>query len=237
MEKISRQQIELLIELQDKEIQASKIESVLKKLPAKLDEMSAGLKEFESSIETKQAALSELKKSYRTSEMDVQTHQSRIKKRDEQLRSVKTNKEYQAILKEIEDIKAIVSKIDDATLDLLEKIDLAEKEVHAKKDEYKRAKEAVDLDKAELEKEAAEEKKQLDLLNSEKDRLSELVEPELFSQYRFIKSITGSVAIAEVKDAVCLGCNINIPPQMYNELHRGNELKNCPHCQRLLYVI
>jgi predicted nucleic acid-binding Zn-ribbon protein len=237
MEKVSRDQIELLAELQERELEASKIESVLKKLPAKIDEMSAGLKEFEAAIEAQKEVLSNYKKTYRAFEIDVQTHQSRIKKREEQLRAVKTNKEYQAILSEMKEIKSIVSRIEDETLACLDKMDVSENEIQIKANEYKREKESIDADIAMLEQEAEVDKKKLEQIISERDRISTLVEPQLLSHYQFIKSIAGGVAIVEVRNAVCLGCNMNIPPQMYNELHRGNEIRNCPHCHRMLYVI
>jgi hypothetical protein len=169
--------------------------------------------------------------------MDVQAHQSRIKKREEQLRAVKTNKEYQAILMEMEEIKRLISRIEDDTLGCLDKMDMSENEVQSKLHEYKIEKESIDATIGLLEQDAEIEKKKLAELISERDRLSKLIEPQLFNQYQFIKSIAGGLAIVEVRNAVCLGCNMNIPPQMYNELHRGNELKNCPHCHRLLYVI
>lgn len=237
MEKVSREQIELLIELQEIEIKARKIEVGLSKLPAKLEEMDLVLKDFETNIDIQKTALSELKKIYRTYEMDMNAHQSRIKKREEQLRSVKTNKEYQAILKETSEIKELISQFEDETIECLDKIDLNEKNIQTILDEYAREKEKINTNKAIVEQGASEDSKKLEQLISERDRLLTMVEPELLRQYQFIKSISGGIAIAEVKNAVCLGCNINIPPQMYNELHRGNELKNCPHCHRMLYVI
>jgi uncharacterized protein len=237
MEKVSRDQIELLAELQEKEIEAAKIEFVLKKLPAKIEEMTLGLKKFETAIESQKEAMSNLKKKYRSLEMDAQSHQSRIKKREEQLRAIKTNKEYQAILMEMEEIKQVISRIEDESLVCLDKMDESEQEVLAKENEYINEKESIDASKAELELESEADKKKLAEILSERDRLSSMIEPQLLSHYQFIKSIAGGLAIVEVRNAVCLGCNMNIPHQMYNELHRGDELRNCPHCQRLLYVI
>jgi uncharacterized protein len=237
MEKVSRDQIELLAELQEKELEASKIESVLKKVPGKIEEMTMSLRKFETAIEAQKEVLSNFKKSYRSLEMDVQSHQSRIKKREEQLRAVKTNKEYQAILMEMEEIKQVISKIEDETLACLDQMDVSENEVQAKLNDYKIEKESIDISRAELEQEAEAEKKKLDEIVSERDRISKLINPQLLSHYQFVKSIAGKLAIVEVRNAVCLGCNMNIPHQMYNELHRGNELRNCPHCQRLIYVI
>jgi predicted nucleic acid-binding Zn-ribbon protein len=237
MEKISRDQIELLAQLQEKELEASKIDAILKKLPEKIEAMTMSLKKFEAAVDARKEALSNLKKTYRSFEMDMQSHQSRIKKREEQLRAVKTNKEYQAILAEIEEIKQLISKIEDETLACLDKMDASEKEVQAKVNEYMIEKENIEAGKASLEQEAALERKKLEQIVAERDRLCELVDPQLLKEYQFIKSIAGGLAIVEVKNSVCLGCNMNIPHQMYNELHRGNELRNCPHCHRLLYVI
>jgi uncharacterized protein len=237
MEKISREQIESIVDLQEIEIEVEKIETELKKLPEKLTEMEFGLREFESVINIQKEGLSVVKKAYRSFEADMQTHQSRIKKREEQLRSVKTNKEYQAILKEMDEIKEIISHIEDQTIECLDKIDAAEKDIQLKLDEYESEKENINTNKMTLERQADENNKKLQHLISQRDRLSSTIEPELLRQYQFVKSISGGIAIVEVKNAVCFGCNMNIPPQMYNELHRGNELKNCPHCHRMLYVI
>jgi uncharacterized protein len=38
-----------------------------------------------------------------------------------------------------------------------------------------------------------------------------------------------------VSDAVCNGCNVNLPPQLYNELQRSDTLRYCPNCQRIIY--
>jgi predicted nucleic acid-binding Zn-ribbon protein len=44
------------------------------------------------------------------------------------------------------------------------------------------------------------------------------------------------LAVVPVKDAVCHGCNVNLPPQLYNELFRCDSLRFCPNCQRIIYI-
>ena len=53
-------------------------------------------------------------------------------------------------------------------------------------------------------------------------------------EYQLIKQGDG-IAIVDVKNAVCQGCNMNIPPQMYNELQRDISLKYCPSCERIIF--
>jgi uncharacterized protein len=44
------------------------------------------------------------------------------------------------------------------------------------------------------------------------------------------------VAIVEARNGTCLGCNMQLPPQMFNSLFRTQEIQSCPHCNRLLFV-
>lgn len=237
MNKITRDQIELLVELQKKEAAADKVRSELDALPTKIEHIVSGLKEFEAAIVIKKENLSELKKVYRSYDADSQANQDRVKKREEQLRSVTTNKEYQAILKEIEEIKKASSRIEDETIECLDKIDVAENEVKEKEKEYLVEEKEVNDQKSVFEADADSERRFLDELLAQRDEISTKINPELIKQYEFVKSCARGIAIVQVKDCICMGCNMNIPPQMYNELHRENELKTCPHCHRMLYVI
>jgi hypothetical protein len=54
-------------------------------------------------------------------------------------------------------------------------------------------------------------------------------------KFNTVKGLTRGTGIAPVLDSICLGCNMNIPPQMYNELQRFDSIKFCPHCQRIIY--
>jgi predicted nucleic acid-binding Zn-ribbon protein len=46
---------------------------------------------------------------------------------------------------------------------------------------------------------------------------------------------SGGIAVTEVKEEVCQGCNMNIPPQLYVEIKSNEEIIQCPQCRRILY--
>lgn len=237
MKKITRDQIELLIELQEQEAAVAKIQSEIDGLPVKIEQIVSGLKEFEEKILIKKESLSELKKLYRSYDAEIQANQARVKKREEQLRLVTTNKEYQAILKEIDEIKKNSSRIEDETIECLDKIDSAENDVKEKEAEYLTEETEINQQKSVFEVDADSGRRSLGKLLAQRDEILTKIEPELIKQYEFVNSFARGIAIVQVKDCICMGCNMNIPPQMYNELHRENELKTCPHCHRMLYVI
>lgn len=234
----SRDQIEYMVELQQKETAAAKIATELKRLPVQLAAIDAGLAEFEKSVSSHKQIVDALKKTYRELEAEMQSNQARIKKRQEQLDAVKTNKEYQAILKDIGEIKKINSRMEDKAIECMDQVETAETIVREKEEACVLARETADRQKQELTAAADEREKELAELNSAQAGIRLNIEPDMLSQYELIKSqVDRGVVIAEAKNAVCMGCHMNIPPQMYNELHRENEIRICPHCHRMLYVV
>ena len=237
MENIPREQIELLIALQQRETEIDKIDAELAKVPEKLAEMEAALQDLQAALDTRNTILGELKKNYRAQEAEIQTHQARIQKRDVQLRAVKSNKDYQAILHEIKEIKRLISELEDQTIEGLEKIDLADVELRSAQEDVASEQENIREKQAVLQNQADAYCGRRKELSDERDHLFGRINAELKKLYQTSRSMAGKPAITEVRASICLGCNMNIPPQMYNELHRGNTLRNCPHCHRLIYVI
>jgi hypothetical protein len=141
------------------------------------------------------------------------------------------------LLKEIEDVKSKNSLIEDKMIECLDRIDEAEKIIATKKDEYLQFSGRIKSEKQSIEHEAEIDKKKLDELDMDRKNVSGLIDSQLFKKYLVIKEQHyGGLAVVPVKDAVCHGCNVNLPPQLYNELFRYNSLKFCPNCQRIIYL-
>ncbi len=236
MQPFQREQLEILVKLQEIETESYNIKSMLSAVKDKLEKLDVGLKNFKETIEDEEDHLNELNRRDRTYESDVQLSLSKIKKSEEKLRSVKTNKEYQMSLKEIEDLKTINSQIEDQMLECLDQIEASENLVASKKKEYLRFSDQTNHEKEKIGMEITKGKKTLMRLDKERVVISKNLEPEFLKKFQMIKEqqVTG-IAVVPVKDAVCLGCNMNIPPQMYNELQRCDSLKLCPYCQRIIY--
>ena len=233
---ISKKQITTLVALQKIDIESAKLETLLKDLPVRIGALDKRLEALDRDVKNDEEVIHELNKKYRDCESDVQVNLGKIQKSEEKLRSVKTNKEYQMSLKEIEDLKAINYKIEDKMLEFLEKIEGAEKHLNARQENYSEVVDETNREKEIINQDAGQNKKRL--LELESDRIATAAELDdrlmnIFNRQRMKQS--DGVAIAEVKDGVCQGCYMNIPPQMYNELQRGNSLINCPSCERLIY--
>jgi predicted nucleic acid-binding Zn-ribbon protein len=232
-----KEQIYMLVKLQGIETEIGNIKSIINDAARKLETLDAGLVEFERTIEEQEAIIEELKKKYRDYESDTRIHLDREKKTQAKLRSVKTNREYQSLLKEIEEEKAKNSKIEDKMIECLDRMDEIEKNIAKKKDEYVQVSHSVMNEKEKIQQESEQGKLKLSKLDKDRENVSRMIDPELLKKYLIIKKQNpGSLAVVPVKNALCHGCNVNLPPQLYNELFLGDSLKFCPNCQRIIYL-
>jgi predicted nucleic acid-binding Zn-ribbon protein len=236
MPKITEEQIVTLVKLQKIDTEAQKLQSFLKEIPVRIGILDERLEKFVRSAEEDENVISELNKKYRTYESDVQTNLGKIQKSQDKLRSVKTNKEYQSSLKEIEDIKSKNSKLEDEMLEFLEQIEGAEKGLNERKQRYSNIVDDTNREKDSIKQDTEQCQQDLAQLGADRDVITDALDGGILDIFNRVKAKQAdAVAIAQVKDAVCQGCNLNIPPQMYIELQHRNSLKNCPSCERIIY--
>lgn len=235
MQAITNDQMAILVKLQSIEIEVNRTRLKLGDVEEKLASLDAEIRTFERGIEDSDSRVGALKKQYRAFESDVDLNLSRIKKSEAKLRSVKTNKEYQSILKEIEDVRLVNSQIEDKMIEFLDEIEIAENYRVQKQADYDELKIQIGDQKETIQHESEAGRARLADLEKEWKEISAKVDPALMKIYKTVKE-NRHTAVAAVENATCQGCHLNIPPQMYNELHRCTSLTFCPHCQRIVYL-
>jgi uncharacterized protein len=235
MSQTIKEQIGFLKQLQGIENQAHSLSKKINGIPEKLQEIDRRQAGFEQDIQTENQRIEEVKKEYRSHEADLQGNLSKIKKSNEKLGSVKNNKEYQAILKEIDDIKARNSEIEDQILQCIDLMESMEKNIKSRRRELDDFVAKAEIEKKHVDADNLESRKTLEALEKEKTLLTAKMDSSFLVQFKKTREIVGLTTIARVKDALCLGCNVRIPPQRYNELQRFESLQYCPNCHRIIY--
>ncbi|MFP4347498.1 MAG: zinc ribbon domain-containing protein [Thermodesulfobacteriota bacterium] len=230
-----KEQIETLVKLQGIETDAARIQVLIDQLVRKAGNLETELNAAEQAIEQDTASLEELRKAYRSQESDVKMNSDTVKKNQERLLTVKTNKEYQALLKGIDEIKRRNSRIEDEMLALIDQIEAAEQALQQQNEAYERLKARIQTEKKSLQSESEQSRQRLVELGRERDRIAAGVPKDLMRKYETARNRDSGPAIVPVRGTVCEGCNMNIPPQMSNELRRFEDLKFCPFCNRIIY--
>jgi len=235
MVSITKEQIAVLIELQSIDVESTRIQAFLNGIKPKMDEFDKQIKSVEQTIEEKESVISGLKQEYRLRESDTKDNQEKIRRNNEKLVSVKTNKEYHAILKEIEGLHKKNSIIEDEILQKLDYLEKEEKLIVQDKSELEKLREEAAKEIAALNEKGDTEREKLKALLSSKEEIEKTMNPEVIKRFRIAREQTHGSAIAAVKNTICQGCNMNIPAQMYNELQRFDTLEFCPRCYRIIY--
>lgn len=201
----------------------------------RIEALSDQLVALQEQVDQGKQNLEDQKKQYRDDEREVKTIESSIIRSNEKLHSVKTNKEYNSLLKEIDDQKAKKSQIEDRMLENLETIEIEEKKVASLKADLLDMQQEVEEQKNSIHKDADDKRRELASLNEEREELWSELEPKMQGLYTRTKQQCGGIAVAAVDNATCQECRMNIPPQAYIELMRLNSMDMCPHCQRIIY--
>jgi predicted nucleic acid-binding Zn-ribbon protein len=230
-----KDQLELLWELQKIDLDLKHIKEERERYPREIKKLDERMSIEKERLQTEKGKVDLLEKERREKERQLSSSQEKIKKAEGRMSEVKTNKEYQALLTEIETIKNASSREEEEILQVLEEID------ELKKDLSKREREvAVLLEKVETEKKMIQERMAQDEIvwkqqMERREALSKQIESKLNKLYNTLKEKRQGVGVVNVKQETCQGCFVHIPPQMFIEVQKNNEIIRCPNCNRILY--
>jgi uncharacterized protein len=231
-----KSQLSVLVELQTLDSEMYKLREEKRAKPEQI-------KALESIFEQKKAHLFELEKQSlefqkqrKDAELELASKEEAGKKLQSQLFSLKTNKEYAAMLQQIQDAKADASLIEDKILVLFEQADKSKSEVEAEKVRLQGEEKVFALDKKKLEERVKEIDDRLSQLEAQRKQVVPGVDEKILAQYERILSNRDGLAIVEVRDNSCKGCNMSVPPQVINLIQMYERIITCEICNRMLYV-
>lgn len=236
MTAITQAQFEMLISLQNIEFNKIEVQKTLDAVAAKVAHLEDELKAFAEEVAKEKQVLQASKTLYDELDEQIQTNDTLVTKIEEKRRSVKTEREYQSLIKEEEQLRARKSQIEDEMLACMDQMETTTQTIATKETELAQIKEQVESDIQVVKQEATASETQHADLSREWEQMASDVDVRLLDKFVKVKSQTADGrALAPAKNAICMACHMNIPPQMYNELQRFDSLKLCPFCFRILY--
>jgi len=170
--------------------------------------------------------------------LQAQAHEEQnIARAESRLPNIKTQKEYVAVLKEIDSAKAMFREIQAKVAAKDEELAGLGKEREEKETELAGISEQVAAKKALIDEKMAGFNSTVNERSQKKDAMLEQIPPRIRKRYEMLLDRRGGVAIVEARKGTCSGCHMHLPPQLYNSLFHMQEIQSCPHCNRLLYVL
>src|SRR6202453_846721 len=226
--------IEKLLELQvaDKEIR--KLQDEVAALPKRMAVIEQKLAGTKAQLEKARNAAKGDEANRKKFEANIKDLQGKISKYRDQSLDVKTNDQYKALLHEIQFAEKEIAATENKILELVVNVDARQKEVKAAQAELKAETAEIEKEKEQARQRATEDEKQLVEWRGKRDKMRAGVGEDLLRHYERVSKFRGS-GIAEVRDHKCMGCQVMLRPQTYNEIRTGDHTVICDSCQRILY--
>jgi predicted nucleic acid-binding Zn-ribbon protein len=201
----------------------------LASLDLELDESGLALDTLREELTTLQAQKEEI-------EQSLAAESDNIVRSETRLHDIKTQKEYQAVLKEISTAKKVKTELEEQILTKIGETEALQVSIADGEQNLTALAGNIALRKGEVQGQLNNLEAEIATDQSERDATTAGLSAPLINRYTMLREKRQGIAVVEARDGSCLGCNMNIPPQMYNNLYKGQELITCPHCQRILFI-
>ena len=225
----------LILTIQSTDARVDEIIKEKEEAPKRIQRLKDDVDLLEKSMEQDLSSLGDLKKGSMSLERDLEEIELKLKKSKTKLNDVKSNKEYQAVLKEIEELNELTFQKEEVVIKRMEEIEIQEKECTDNNKRWEQSRKEYESEEKKFLQRMKELEKEVQSLSEQRLKLCQEVDKDLLSSYTALKAHLKSQVVVPVRDAVCGGCHLGIPPQQYNDLIKGDSLQSCPNCSRIIY--
>ncbi len=229
-------QLKILIDLQGVDTRIAAHEAEAARLPKEIAAIHADIEAAKKDVEAGKARLDATKKDQRTREKDLEVVQAKRSKTEGRLYEVKTNKEYYAVLAEIEEIKQEKGRVEEEILVLMESQERLTADIKDAEGRFKTRETQGKQEEVALQEKLRAVEADLALVRTERAELAGQLPIPVLADYDKLLKARGGLALAQVmKPNLCGGCRMTVTPQRLQELRAQSALLPCESCGRYLY--
>lgn len=229
-----REQLNHLRELQEEDRKIHELQKQRDAIPVKISEMRMSLDTIRMIIEKERAQLNETERFRKEQERELKLQAETLQAAKN--KAAKNTKEYNALTREVEIQKKTQQEREEEILKLMNAIEEFSKSIAAHEAEYKKLFDEISAqEKIEQEKMATLDK-QLDVIRQSRKTLETKVPAQLLNRYNQIqKKRKDGIAIVGARGGSCMGCHMNLRPQLFNIIIKSTTFEVCPGCNRILF--
>lgn len=229
-----RDQLKRLEELQRYDAQIQELTNALQSIPTKLQATQNDLSRVEGLLATERSQLAETQRYHDEQKELMQTDETHVSSAKHKLAQAKNSKEYMAAQREIDQTRESLQVREAEIAKLVDAIKAKEKLLEERASDVKSLREGIDKDGEAARGRMSEIEGKIAAIRADRNKVASQVKPEVLKRYGAIR-IRRGLAVVSVRNGTCTGCNMNIPPQLYNLLQRGTSIETCPYCHRIVY--
>ncbi len=229
------EQLGLLIQLQEIDAKVRSLTERKNRLPELLASLERRRAANQEQVDAAKEALQTAQKNKRDRDKDLEADIQKVEKLKARTSEIKNNKEYQALLKEIEAAEQENKKVEDEILALMEKIDAAAAQITAAETRAKEEEGALQAEQKQHEADFAKVEEELKEVERARQAHIGRIQPAILTHYQNLLATKAGAALAEARSESCSGCYMSIPPQVFVNVKKNESIITCPNCHRILY--
>jgi predicted nucleic acid-binding Zn-ribbon protein len=223
-----------LEDLQRHDARIQELETSLKAIPTKLASTQTDLARVESMLNSERTGLTEAERYYAEQKGLLTDDEQQVAGAKHKLTQAKNSKEYVAAQREIEQRRESLAGREVEIAKLVDAVEAKKKLLADRTNDVQALRESIEKDGESARARMSELQGKIAELRSERDALATGIKADVLKRYGTIRMRRG-LAVVSVRNGTCQGCNMNIPPQLYNTLQRGQSIETCPSCHRIIY--
>lgn len=231
-----RKNLKVLDGLQEIDLKIDSLKGDVKNLEDGVAALEAEVAQAQSGIAGRNAAIEALEEEKRVLDESLSNETDNILRSETRLKEIKTQKEYQAVSKEITAAKKLKVELEEQALQKISQLDEMRADIGGREENLQALEQNVAARKAELQGQIDELNASVAAEAAAREEAVKTLPASVVKRYALLREQRRGIAVVEAREGCCSGCNMNLPPQLYNSLYRGDDLITCPHCQRILVL-
>lgn len=229
-----RDQFPLIATLQQLDNRLDALRLKVKALPQQLQAYEMACAEVRQALIAVEDDIERTERQRRSLERELDSSQAQLARTQTKLREVKTNKEYSAVLVEIDTAKQHIAALEDQILELMEAVEIQRQKHRQQEQQVQVAERQLAQQTTRIQQEQVVLAKQVTAEEEERQHIVAEVARDLYTRYQQLSSMRDRQAVVFVQEGACGGCHLKVQPQLVSEVRQQDKLITCPHCQRIL---
>lgn len=231
-----KKRLEMLEQLQEIDIQIDLLKNTQEGQQGEINSMDEILEAARVEIAAFDERITQQEQEKGELDAALTSEQENIRRSETNMKEIKTNKEFQAVGREIAAARKQAAELEEQILQKLALIEELRGELAAKTASLDELEQNTARRRDEKQTEVSAVQHDIDADVERRAAITGQLPASLLKRYDTLREQRRGQAVAIARDGYCLGCNMNLPPQLYNSLFRGDDLISCPHCQRMLIL-
>jgi predicted nucleic acid-binding Zn-ribbon protein len=225
-----------LIELQELDLEIQRVSGRLSSIPIERDSTENEFKQHAAEFLDLKSKHEQTLEDRKQLEIELATTQQNHEKFEQDKTRVRNEKEYTAVLREIDTTRKHIGTLETDILKRMEELENLDVELAARAPDVERMRAEVDSILGALDKERDAANRQLSEFSERRKKLAGQMSRPLFASYDRMSRLGRGQALAEVgSDRICAACRVRVRPKIFSDVRKGDQLVTCENCGRILY--